>query len=452
LNGVSLQKHARSLSSEARKTPDVAAAAAAASAEVLANSPSEGAVLDGAVSLKSLSYASKILNKQIEQAKSRQEILNIVNTRGSEFNYVNCSTALYRISIVSKNDKPSAEEMAPLLALLESKVGEFKQQATTNSLRALAKLGLTPSALVLSTLSSTVKALAGEFKPQEVSNTLWALAILKHEPPFELLERASAISHTFRDIELYQIGFAHKTGLSLGWQLQPSDELLARAHGVDASAFELNERIVGAKTWQEVLEIVKSVASHNDFSEVNCSTAIHRVAKYALMSTEKPTWKDTLPLFDLLDSKIDSFRSQEVSLTFWGLAKLRRRPPAPLLEKLMLAAKRSADEFNAQSVANTLNAMSELKLEPPIELIKRGAFIAPAFNRNERYQMDRAQQTHKKNFSSDGQSVHRKSNWKKKINSSASSSIDINGAQINNDDGADRKQGKQEVESNKRNA
>ena len=187
--------------------------------------------------------AAKILTRQMTQAKSATELLNILDgvVEGPMFNYFHASAAYYGLATWKWNGGLTPSEKAsPVLPRLAARVqkmtkeGQVSPQAVSNVLYSLGKLcgdlevpdgllralvkslgekarGMNPQQLsnsllacvqlkgvapqlltVLPELAAQISIKANGMKPQEVSNSLWAATRLKDDAP-EVLKMVPAL-------------------------------------------------------------------------------------------------------------------------------------------------------------------------------------------------------------------------------------------------------------------
>ena len=108
---------------------------------------------------------------------------------------------------------------------------------------------------------------------------------------------------------------------------------------------QLNKRIVEAYSWREIVELVR-VTDLDIFDEVNCATAIHRIAKLARKARVQLTEAGLKRLLDLLETKVDKFKPQAVANTLWAYATMGLTPSSSTMAKLSSAVERLAIHFN----------------------------------------------------------------------------------------------------------
>ena len=152
---------------------------------------------------------------------------------------------------------------------------------------------------------------------------------------------------------------------------------------------ELNKRILGALSWEEVLSILRSTST-SVVNGVNVATAFHRAAKLGAQARPRPQEADLEHIISLIDTKFDEFGSREVANTLWAYATLGLAPSATVLGALSTAVERLAGAFNAQNVANTLWAFAVLHTEPPSILASRASVLGLAFGDKELEQISYA--------------------------------------------------------------
>ena len=135
-----------------------------------------------------------------------------------------------------------------------------------------------------------------------------------------------------------------------------------------AASVALNKRITGALSWEEAIEILRTV-SPDIINAVCVTTALHRAAKLGARSSPGPREMHLALIIHLIESKIDEFKPREISNIFWSFAKLNLRPKPALWDALCERVERSAVSFNPQHVANTLWAFATLGIPPSKTLL-----------------------------------------------------------------------------------
>ena len=95
-----------------------------------------------------------------------------------------------------------------------------------------------------------------------------------------------------------------------------------------AASVALKRRIADARTWQEVIEIMRA-AKPASINNVCVATAFHRVAKLGGSSLGR-RGADLAHIIALIESKVDELESRHISNILWSFAKLRLRPKTDL--------------------------------------------------------------------------------------------------------------------------
>jgi hypothetical protein len=143
------------------------------------------------------------------------------------------------------------------------------------------------------------------------------------------------------------------------------------------------QRIISAESADEVLACVASDGP--DFSCVNTSAALHRLAKHtqrggagaraALLADGR--WA---ALRALADAQLHAMPPRNLSNSLWALATLRADPGAAWVRRFCAAsAPRLARGFNAQQLANTAWSLAVLGHPPDDEWL--AAFTQAALSR-----------------------------------------------------------------------
>ena len=138
--------------------------------------------------------AAKILTRQMTEAKSATELLNILDgvVEGPIFNYFHASAAYYCLATWKRQGGLTPSEKAsPVLPRLAARVqrlmeeGRVESQAVANVLYSLGKLSddlKVPEGLLMALVKSLGEKASG-MKPQELSNSLLACVQLKGVAP-----------------------------------------------------------------------------------------------------------------------------------------------------------------------------------------------------------------------------------------------------------------------------
>jgi hypothetical protein len=110
--------------------------------------------------------------------------------------------------------------------------GEFNPQDVSNTVWALATMGVTPDEELLRAMQVRATSLAGLFDPQNVANTVWALATMGVMPEAGLLRamqgRATATAGLFNPQDVANTVWAHACfGVPCGKGEQEMFEILA---------------------------------------------------------------------------------------------------------------------------------------------------------------------------------------------------------------------------------
>ena len=138
-----------------------------------------------------LSFAA-VLNGEIKNCSSTEELHEIVKGKVDDFNHVNVATALHTMARLTKGTrrtaKPSAHRFTiqALSRRARDTAEAFNPQNVANTLWALATMGEKPERELLGALLRRARDTAEAFKPQELANTLWAFAVFRCIAPLEM--------------------------------------------------------------------------------------------------------------------------------------------------------------------------------------------------------------------------------------------------------------------------
>ena len=135
---------------------------------------------------------------------------------------------------------------------------------------------------------------------------------------------------------------------------------------------DLNKRITGAQSWEDVLSILRSATpcAVNCVIGVNVATAFHRAAKLGSQARRRPQEADLGHVIALIESKLDEFEPRQIANTLWAYATLGLAPSASVLGALSTAVERLAGAFKPQEIANTLWAYATLGLAPSASVLE----------------------------------------------------------------------------------
>lgn len=125
----------------------------------------------------------RLLTRRLTDAVTGSDLLGLVEAHEAELNEIHASVALTKLSKLQPVDRWKEDERTlRLLALAGDKVGVMGPQALSNSLVAVAKLGLAPTAEWTGAwLAASADKLAS-FQPQELAGAERALRQLGVEP------------------------------------------------------------------------------------------------------------------------------------------------------------------------------------------------------------------------------------------------------------------------------
>lgn len=335
------------------------------------------------------------LNKQLVQGWSYDDVLRVTEDNLSEFNLVNCTTALCRLAKADRGcERPRAETESRLLtrtAELVQRLGNgCPPQNLANALHACERLGLRGEAAdALATVARSAVAHAGRLKAfsgQHLANVAWACA--KLGGPFGPF--AAALAARSKDLNAQELSMTAWALATASTQSEGGEAIAALvsrslSHGVRG----LSAQQLATLAWAcaklghqdaaflaEVAQAAPARIRAGEFNEqdlANCAWAFGRLEHQAPELMEE-TSRRVDALLAQRGRKREGFSPQQLSMLAWSISRLSPRNTASM-SAIVQEAHRRLSEFSPRDLTDLVWAIAKVDLKAP-EFLEAAGIVA----------------------------------------------------------------------------
>jgi hypothetical protein len=321
------------------------------------------------------------INRGLLKAKDIQDLAELCDKRGHEFNSVNVNTAFSKLAKFAKNT-PEQGTVDHLMRLLSKQtlsiMRTLKPRELSGLMHAHAKIHMLPAQEILDSMDKCALTQLDEFVPQDVATMMWSYASLRTQPSEQLTQALMTQSlQTMQDFTAVNI-------TNLLWafaklNIRPRKELMsdivsqARTKLLDFTGTEMSTLLwachklrldISPITWG-VGEVMRRHAktfepSHIAISMFSIARMGHKISDQAMSAMLTEATKK-MKLFTPLDQ----------AKIMCALAIFRVLPVGEFMDAWYKRAWDVLHEYSAWEVAWTLESLASLNASPDPVFLKR---------------------------------------------------------------------------------
>lgn len=307
---------------------------------------------------------SVMLNKQIMQCRSTDELCNLVKTRGKQFDFFNISSAISKVpkllgpNVCASQLDPATKCVVDYLAtLMAENISHFDARGLANAAWAFGKLKYVPSHSLPGLIAEAAVQKIESFSPQNLSNLLWSFVYMHYRNDLLLKKASEQVRgkvNLFKPQELANIIWAFAS-------LDFYDSELMNAMACQSV------EIVGQFKEQELSNIIWAFGKlkHYDRELFNhlLTEAVQKLPHFLPQGISNMAWSlatvghHDVHLFELLASTsvgtLANFDIQALSNMAWAMATVGYKH-TPFMNALVMEAMKRIDRMSSQNLSNLL--------------------------------------------------------------------------------------------------
>jgi len=254
------------------------------------------------------------INHQIMQQKEFNALLEYVSSKQAELNSVNVATAIHRLAVQTKRDRPGRDKMlrdprfVSLLDAAMERAPQFNPRSVSDIMWGCATMQHWPPSMLKPMLTQiAVHLKTASFEAQHLSLVVWALAVLQCKPTVLLDQIEVQAIRQLSDFNMQNCaniawGFAKLNHRASGQLLPAVTEAIQRPG------------LLSASKPVEVSDLAFAVAVLGDAERD--SSLLEQLAARASPG-----------------GVLDKFSSRQLITMLWAFARLKTAPPAGSLER-----------------------------------------------------------------------------------------------------------------------
>lgn len=298
----------------------------------------------------------KNLQNAIKEARSVDEILDMVAANEDFLDHIHTCTAMYKIAKLAQSERRGRgkragggasllddDRFSVLKASIESQINKFDSWATANLLYSFALMRCNPGYSLLDLLTGHAVSLGSLLSTVDVSNAFWAFSQLKYRPhPNVLHELWEVGAQNISTADIRSLAGLLESGVKTGHK--PSK----------ASLVAMSDHILGS--WSSVTP---------------------REAANVFISFIRLGFVPPAELLDAVDEKISrdfgTFSNRDLALCLSAFRLAKHKPSEGVLAMVLRKVSTSFEDFNERDVVQILYSLAKMNVDPGAKNLDRCA-------------------------------------------------------------------------------